>query len=194
MICSTLDFAQASFGLVGTLFLATAAIKVSGIARIAGWTLVAGLPIGFFQLAEVGLHTPWTAIIDQWLTPINEIALHITIGIALFAIVRRRLRSQLPRSNQEQNTRLHTLQIAPFKSFFQVCRAPNSEADLHQPIRRLARQWQTFATICSRSRIRTYSPMGIAVRLDRTMPRSPVGSPSVFTTRTASSNLSCCVK
>lgn len=117
VICSTLDFAQASFGLVGTLFLATAAIKVSGIARIAGWTLVAGLPIGFFQLAEVGLHTPWTAIIDQWLAPINEIALHITIGIALFAIVRRRLRSQLPRSNQEQNTRLHTLQIAPFKSF-----------------------------------------------------------------------------
>jgi hypothetical protein len=36
VICSTLNFAQASFGLVGTLFLATAAVKVSGIARVAG--------------------------------------------------------------------------------------------------------------------------------------------------------------
>jgi hypothetical protein len=90
VICSTLDFAQASFGLVGTLFLATAAIRVSGIARVAGWFLMVGLPISFFQIAEVGLHTPWTIIVDQWVTPIDEIVLHIVIGVALFAIIRHR--------------------------------------------------------------------------------------------------------
>src|ERR1700740_2391766 len=43
VICSTLDFAQASFGLVGTLFLATAAIQASGMAKVAGWFLLMGL-------------------------------------------------------------------------------------------------------------------------------------------------------
>jgi len=97
VICSTLDFAQASFGLVGTLFLATAAIKASGIARVAGWFLVAGLPISFFQIAEVGLHSSWTFVVDEWVTPIDEIVLHIAIGIVLFAIIRHRARSQVQR-------------------------------------------------------------------------------------------------
>ena len=90
VICSTLDFAQASFGLVGTLFLATAAIKASGLAKVAGWFLLIGLPISFFQVAEVGMHTPWTVIIDAWVNPINEIVQQTVIGIALFAILCRK--------------------------------------------------------------------------------------------------------
>jgi hypothetical protein len=105
VICSTLDFAQASFGLVGTLFLATAAIKVSGMARVAGWFLLAGLPISFFQIAEVGLHTPWTIIVDGWVTPLDEVAQHTVIAITLFAIIRHRLRSRIPKLNQVPVTR-----------------------------------------------------------------------------------------
>jgi hypothetical protein len=93
VICSTLDFAQASFGLVGTLFLATAALKASGMARVAGWFLLAGLPICFFQIAEVGLHTSWTVIVDEWVTPGNEIVQQLVIAIALCAILRRKLQS-----------------------------------------------------------------------------------------------------
>jgi hypothetical protein len=93
VICSTLDFAQASFGLVGTLFLATAAIKASGMARLAGRFLLLGLPISFFQLAEIGVHTPWTTVVDSWVIPINAIIQQIVIGLALCAILRRRLRS-----------------------------------------------------------------------------------------------------
>lgn len=116
VICSTLDFAQASFGLVGTLFLATAAIKASGIARVAGWFLVAGLPISFFQIAEVGLHSSWTLVVDEWVTPIDEIVLHIAIGIVLFAIIRHRARSQVQRSTREPITRPPSLQSAAPKS------------------------------------------------------------------------------
>lgn len=89
VICSTLDFAQASFGLVGTLFLATAAIKAPGTAKVAGWFLLGGLPISFFQIAEVGLHTPWTVIVDEWVTPINEIIQQLVIAIAFCAMLRR---------------------------------------------------------------------------------------------------------
>jgi hypothetical protein len=105
VICSTLDFAQASFGLVGTLFLATAAIKVSGMARVAGCFLLAGLPISFFQIAEVGLHTPWTIIVDGWVTPLDEVAQNTVITITLFAIIRHRLRSRIPKLNQVPVTR-----------------------------------------------------------------------------------------
>jgi hypothetical protein len=90
VICSTLDFAQASFGLVGTLFLATAAIKASGMAKVAGWFLLIGLPISFLQVAEVGLHNPWTIIVDRWVTPLDEIIQQIVIGIALCAFLHRR--------------------------------------------------------------------------------------------------------
>jgi hypothetical protein len=89
VICSTLDFAQASFGLVGTLFLATAAIKASGMARVAGWCLLIGLPISFIQVAEVGLHTPWTIFLDTWATPITEIVQQIVIGLAFCDILNR---------------------------------------------------------------------------------------------------------
>ena len=102
VICSTLDFAQASFGLVGTLFLATAAIKASGMARVAGWFLLIGLPISFLQVAEVGLHTPWTAIVDRWVTPVDEIIQHVVIGIALCAVLRRRLETRIPATGRRQ--------------------------------------------------------------------------------------------
>jgi hypothetical protein len=92
VICSTLDFAQSSFGLVGTLFLATAAIKASGMAKIAGWFLLIGLPIGIFQVAEVGMHTPWTVIVDAWVNPMDEIIQQIVIGVTLFATIRSRKR------------------------------------------------------------------------------------------------------
>jgi hypothetical protein len=73
--------------LVGTLFLATAAIKASGLAKVAGWFLLIGLPISIFQVAEVGMHTPWTVIVDAWLNPIDEIVQQIVIGIALFTVL-----------------------------------------------------------------------------------------------------------
>jgi hypothetical protein len=98
VICSTLDFAQASFGLVGTLFLATAAIKASGLAKVAGWLLLIGLPISIFQVAEVGMHMPWTVIIDSWVNPIDEIVQQTAIGIVLFAILCRK-----PKSRQEED-------------------------------------------------------------------------------------------
>jgi hypothetical protein len=104
VICSTLGFAQASFGLVGTLFLATAAIKASGIARVVGWFLAAALPIGFFRIAEVGLHTSWAVIVNEWVTPIDQVVLHVVIGIALLVMIRRRLRSLAPLSTEESIT------------------------------------------------------------------------------------------
>jgi hypothetical protein len=96
VICSTLDFAQASFGLVGTLFLATASMKASGMAKVAGWFLLIGLPISILQVAEVGMHTPWTVIVDVWVNPIDEIIQQIVIGATLFTILRPRTASGLP--------------------------------------------------------------------------------------------------
>jgi hypothetical protein len=95
VICSTLDFAQASFGLVGTLFLATAAIKASGMAKIVGWFLLLGLPLNFIQVAEVGMHAPWTVIFDRWVTPMNEIVEQTMIGLAFYEILRRRMTSSV---------------------------------------------------------------------------------------------------
>jgi hypothetical protein len=109
VICSTLDFAQASFGLVGTLFLAAAAINASGTARIAGWFLLAGLPISFFQIAEVGLHTPWTFIVNVWVTPLHEVVQHILITITLLGIIHHRLYSRVPRPSQETVTPPHSV-------------------------------------------------------------------------------------
>jgi hypothetical protein len=104
VICSTLDFAQASFGLVGTLFLATAAIKASGMARIAGWWFLIGLPISFAQVAEVGLYSSWTIIIDTWITPVNEIIQQIVVGLALWEILRRKRRSRHPEQEEQAST------------------------------------------------------------------------------------------
>jgi hypothetical protein len=103
VICSTLDFAQASFGVVGTLFLATAAIKASGMAKVAGWFLLLGaLPISFLQVAEVGMHTPWTVIFDTWVIPFDEIIQQIVIGLALYAIVLRRSKSCVPAAGYQR--------------------------------------------------------------------------------------------
>jgi hypothetical protein len=93
VICSTLDFAQASFGLVGTLFLATAAIKASGMLKVAGRFLMVGLPISLFQLAEIGVHTPWTTVVDSWVIPLNAIIQQIVIGLAFCGILRHRRES-----------------------------------------------------------------------------------------------------
>jgi hypothetical protein len=84
VICSTLDFAQASFALVGSFFLAGAAMKAQGTARLAGWFILAGFPLSIFQIAEVGLHTPWTAVVDDWVTPISEIMEHLIMAICLW--------------------------------------------------------------------------------------------------------------
>lgn len=109
VICSTLDFAQASFGLVGTLFLATAAIKATGMAKVAGWFLLIGLPIGFFQVAEVGVHAPWTAILDRWVTPVDEIFQQIVIGLALCAILSHRLESRASKKEAVSASRRRTI-------------------------------------------------------------------------------------
>jgi hypothetical protein len=90
VICSTLDFTQASFGLVGSFFLAGAAMKVAGPARLAGWFIIAGFPISIFQIAEVGLHTPWTAIVDNWVTPLSEIMVHVMMAVCLWNIFRQK--------------------------------------------------------------------------------------------------------
>jgi hypothetical protein len=104
VICSTLDFAQASFGLVGTLFLATAAIKASGMAKVAGWFLLIGLPISFLQVAEVGMHNPWTIIVDRWVTPLDEIVQQIVIGIALCAFLHRRVEPGVQKAGRQLGT------------------------------------------------------------------------------------------
>jgi hypothetical protein len=89
-IGSTLDFANASFGIVGTLFLGTAAIKATGVSKIVGWFLLAGLPLGILQFAEVGLSMPWTYFVDIWITPLDEVVQQILIGIAFWTILRQR--------------------------------------------------------------------------------------------------------
>jgi hypothetical protein len=86
VICSTLDFTQASFALVGSFFLAGAALKVAGPARLAGWLIIAGFPISIFQIAEVGIHAPWTAIVDDWATPLSELSQHMMMAICLWNI------------------------------------------------------------------------------------------------------------
>jgi len=96
VISQTLDFANASFGLVGILFLGTAAIKATGISKVVGWVLLAGLPLGFLQFAEVGLRMPWTLFVDAWMTPLAEITQQIVIGIAFWTILRQRQQPNHP--------------------------------------------------------------------------------------------------
>ena len=68
------------------------------MAKVAGWFLLAALPISVIQVAEVGMHTPWTVLIDAWVNPIDEIIQQIVIGMALFAVFRRRPTSLLPKN------------------------------------------------------------------------------------------------
>jgi hypothetical protein len=93
VICSTLDFSQASFALVGSVFLAGAAMKAQGTARLVGWFVIAGLPIAIFQIAEVGLSAPWTHIVDDWITPISEIMLHLMMAVCLLELSRQQFHS-----------------------------------------------------------------------------------------------------
>lgn len=105
VITSTLDFAQASFGLVGTLFLGTAAIKAPGISKFVGWFLLASLPIGILQFAEVGLRAPWTLIIDTWVTPVCEIIEQVLIGLVLLSMVRRPARQGRTKARERSSFR-----------------------------------------------------------------------------------------
>jgi len=86
VIRSTLDFSQASFALVGSFFLASAAMRAPGIPRLAGWFILVGFPIGIFQIAEVGVHTFWTDLVDEWLTPMSEIMQHFVIALCLWEL------------------------------------------------------------------------------------------------------------
>jgi hypothetical protein len=88
LICSTLDFAQASFALVGSFFLAGAAMKAGGRARLAAWSIGLGFVTSVFQIAEVGLHTSWTDLVDDWLTPVTEILQHLSITVCLWGLYR----------------------------------------------------------------------------------------------------------
>ena len=93
VVYSTLDFARASFALVGSFFLAGAAMKAQGTARLAGWFIIAGVPIGIFQIAAVGLHAPWTVVVADWITPISEIGQHLSIALCLWELFRRKVSS-----------------------------------------------------------------------------------------------------
>ena len=72
--------------MVGSCFLAGAALKAGKSARLVGWFILLGLLISVLQLAEVGLHTVWTAIVDDWLTPVSEILEHLAIAICLWTL------------------------------------------------------------------------------------------------------------
>ena len=88
VICSTLDFAQASFAMVGSFFLAGAAMKARKSARLVGWFVLVGLLIRILQIAEVGLHTFWTEIVDDRLTPVGETLEHLAIAVCLWILFR----------------------------------------------------------------------------------------------------------
>jgi len=90
LICSTLDFAQASFAMVGSFFLAGAALRGRGMARVVGWFLIAGFTISIFQIAEVGLHTSWTNIVDDWITPLGAVAGHSVMAVCLWGLFRKK--------------------------------------------------------------------------------------------------------
>jgi hypothetical protein len=90
VFCSTLDFAQASFALIGSFFLAGAAMKAQGSARLAGWFIIAGFPLSIVQIGEIGLHTPWTAVVDDWVTPISEMMEHLIMAICLWDLFRQK--------------------------------------------------------------------------------------------------------
>jgi hypothetical protein len=110
VITSTLDFAQASFSLVGTLFLGTAAIKAPGMSKIVGWFLLASLPIGVLQFAEVGLRAPWTLVVDTWVTPLFEIVEQVLIGLVLLSMVRKQPdEAQPPRPAKSRRSRKNEL-------------------------------------------------------------------------------------
>jgi hypothetical protein len=90
LICSTLNFAQASFAMVGSFFLAGAAVRGQGMARVVGWFLIAGFMISIFQIAEIGLHTFWTDLVDDWVTPVGKMAEHLVIAICLWGLFGRK--------------------------------------------------------------------------------------------------------
>ena len=90
VICSTLDFTQASFAMVGSFFLAGAALKAPKGARLVGWFVLVGVVISVFQIAEVGLHTLWTQFVNDWLTPVSQILEHLAIAIFLWILFRQK--------------------------------------------------------------------------------------------------------
>jgi hypothetical protein len=117
VICSTLDFSQASFALVGLIFLAGAAMKKLGTARLVGWFMIAGLPIAVFQIAEVGLNSPWTCIMDDWITPISEIMQHLILAICLWELFRRQPQSSQLKNEAKERKDPAWLWLSRFASF-----------------------------------------------------------------------------
>ena len=105
LISSTLDFAQASFAMVGSFFLAGAALRGQGMARVVGWFLIAGFTINIFQIAEVGLHTSWTDVVDDWITPSGEVAEHSVMAVCLWALFRNKDISSDARSTVKASNR-----------------------------------------------------------------------------------------
>lgn len=88
LICSTLDFAQGTFSLVGSFFLGAAALKVGKAARLAAWFMLLGFVTSALQIAEVGVHTGWTAFLDDWLTPGTEILQQTGIAACFWGLFR----------------------------------------------------------------------------------------------------------
>jgi hypothetical protein len=63
-------------------------MKARKSARLVGWLVLVGLLISIFQIAEVGLHTFWTQIVYDWLTPISELLEHLAIAVCLWVLFR----------------------------------------------------------------------------------------------------------
>jgi len=81
--------------------------------KVAGWFLLMGLPISVLQVAEVGMHTSWTVIVDTLVTPIDEIIQQIVIGLALCAILQRRAQSGILAAPRQPDTSSAELPAAP---------------------------------------------------------------------------------
>jgi hypothetical protein len=90
LMTSTLDVVQAFAGLIGFAFLAFAVFKVSGQARIAGWFVLLGLPLGVVQLIETGINRNDTGFLDIWITPGTEFIQHAALAWFFFTFAFRK--------------------------------------------------------------------------------------------------------
>jgi hypothetical protein len=63
-------------------------MKARKSARWVGWFVLLGLLTSIFQIAELGLHTFWTEIVDDWLTSMSKILEHLAIAVCLWILFR----------------------------------------------------------------------------------------------------------